>query len=1119
MKRGIGGTSGAKRAKHQDAHPRLGKYEIAHRAPRVVEDPQQQQQEQQQQGDEEGVRVDKTELRVQIVDFVAQRGEMEHVALWNVKTVVQSVFEGRNGGGAPMYRGMFLARRLRADEPPMRWMPDARRLRADDDERRRYVLLRGVLPVCSPLAVVRVWCTPLAMPVLRSGCVVLPDDATGPGWYGGADGGVQSTLQLEQPGALFAKRARKTKKPPSRKDVEDTVAKLKGVGRGGGKKWRDKDESFAVRLLGSRVRQSYEERSGLQLAAKACSWDVEAVPMPHTMPVFSVCTGTNYTPPLLDSAFRGCTTSCAAAVQLRKVYFFRVMSALEELVSKDKRPYWSDFVEDMVERGHSEHSGRHRMASELEPQPIYVPQDLLYAALGARHLLDLSEALHVLHERVWDDVQRNLGKVGSPVQRAAQAAEVMRRVRLFCASAQTAAFDTQRRLQTLLLGSGVVGGTSAEVRLFVEPLLGAAGEHLEPLVQCADTARFVQVSDATRPLLPWGPVYAFDRDHPASRAVMLCLQCLFQQPQPDRPLPNSEGDVFPPRTLKDLADTVRKKVPASAGLPPHEWAAAGLCALRRAGVVCLRAVTRAADEWCAAGNDAHEDAVAAALQEGNQGIVVLSRTRAMLEDDVLVLLEELRCRFCRVTPRINVPRAVRDWHNGGREVQLTPEQHKAAERALSHPLGMITGAAGCGKTLVSMAMRNALDAAHVLDLAFLGKVSVDTAMKRRRWIRAPEKDSAAAPTDGGESERQLTFTGDMFIMLSRMKYAADTFKDIEVLIIEEASTMSLQLFGRLMRTALGVCPRLSRVILVGDPEQLMPVGGAPMLHVLVRALPHCVSELRENHRQKTCPLLARAVGMLRDGRLIECKRQNRDLCLLEPVSPVPRDETRWQLQRFANFFKTCADPFTCHAIQFAGCALSMMHQHQWTPENTLFIADRNEDCRKINRFVMNYYRMPQDMARLRLGTHIMFKRNDGERIRNGMIAQIIAVEHESAAFAKYTLVPIDLIGKYNENKNSEVVLSQSIQVDSTYLRTFGATFGFCVTSYCSIGNEREHIMYYVSNGARCVTRAHVYTATTRATKFLAVFANHDNLHKCLAHPATLSPSPFAFHAARKFHNM
>lgn len=137
-------------------------------------------------------------------------------------------------------------------------------------------------------------------------------------------------------------------------------------------------------------------------------------------------------------------------------------------------------------------------------------------------------------------------------------------------------------------------------------------------------------------------------------------------------------------------------------------------------------------------------------------------------------------------------------------VDLNAEQRSAIHAAASHAFVCITGGAGVGKTTVLKALYHLYErmGVHVIQVALAGRAAK----------RMQEATGRAAST-----------------IASFLKASAEaTFDGPTVLVIDEASMVDIISMSRICQAL----PVHVRLVLVGDPHQLMPVGPGLVLHAI-----------------------------------------------------------------------------------------------------------------------------------------------------------------------------------------------------------------------------------------------------------------------------------------------
>ena len=161
------------------------------------------------------------------------------------------------------------------------------------------------------------------------------------------------------------------------------------------------------------------------------------------------------------------------------------------------------------------------------------------------------------------------------------------------------------------------------------------------------------------------------------------------------------------------------------------------------------------------------------------------------------------------------------------DIQLTEEQREAVRLALSHRLSIILGGAGSGKTTLIRALvqhRPAQDRGVVL-CAPTGKAACN--LTDRTGLRACTVHSA------------LGKVPDDDFLDEKINWSCT-----DLVVVDEASMLTLEMLAGILAVVHPTC----RVVLIGDPHQLLSVGPGNILpDLLTLDVPHI--RLGSSHRQ------------------------------------------------------------------------------------------------------------------------------------------------------------------------------------------------------------------------------------------------------------------------------
>lgn len=172
-------------------------------------------------------------------------------------------------------------------------------------------------------------------------------------------------------------------------------------------------------------------------------------------------------------------------------------------------------------------------------------------------------------------------------------------------------------------------------------------------------------------------------------------------------------------------------------------------------------------------------------------------------------------------------------------ITLNTEQRAAVHMAVSEDLSVLTGGAGVGKTTVLKAVCHAVEA--------LGGAVVQLALAGRAAQRMREATGREAYTIAGFFNR---------VGSGKIEVGSN-----HLVVIDESSMLDLMLMYRVLR----VMPKGARLLIVGDPFQLPPIGPGLVLHVLARSRAVRVQKLVRVLRQAESTGIPSVAGQVRDG--------------------------------------------------------------------------------------------------------------------------------------------------------------------------------------------------------------------------------------------------------------
>jgi exodeoxyribonuclease V alpha subunit len=367
---------------------------------------------------------------------------------------------------------------------------------------------------------------------------------------------------------------------------------------------------------------------------------------------------------------------------------------------------------------------------------------------------------------------------------------------------------------------------------------------------------------------------------------------------------------------------------------------------------------------------------------------------------------------------------------------ITSQQRGAVENALRHPISVMTGGPGTGKSYTVATLINALEA--------MGKKYALAAPTGRAAKRLAESTGRKAST----VHRLMAFVPDPDEADEMMIFDDPPELDFDLLVIDEASMLDLPLAYRLLKAIPSGC----HVLLVGDVDQLPSVGAGNFLRDVIDSGIVPVTRLTEIFRQAATSKIVANAHRINQGEIpILDNDMNGDFFFfsIEAAKDAAEQIESLVTERIPNKFGYKPDEIQVLAPMYRGDA------------GVKSLNTRLQDA--LNPHSLKKKERTLAGIRFREGDRVMQIKNEYEKdVFNGDIGRLVEIDEQNGSL----LVDMDGRGvSYEFSEAEQLVLAYC----STIHKSQGSEYPCIVTVMLS----EHHIM---------LARNLLYTAITRAQK-------------------------------------
>lgn len=388
----------------------------------------------------------------------------------------------------------------------------------------------------------------------------------------------------------------------------------------------------------------------------------------------------------------------------------------------------------------------------------------------------------------------------------------------------------------------------------------------------------------------------------------------------------------------------------------------------------------------------------------------------------------------------------------GHEIELNQEQRSAIATSAGANLSLILGGAGTGKTTVLKALYEALEALQpgvaIYQLALMGRAA-------QRMTEATGRPAMTIASFLLNTEPSQIELGSVFV-------------------VDESSMIDVILMYRLLRHL----PSGVRLILVGDPAQLPPIGPGLVLHALAGMSSIPQVELKEVKRQSALsgiPTVAAAIRAHQEPVWAKYEGQPHAGVSFVPCPAEQLTETVQQI--YADLGGDGSD------ISVQILAITNGREGGVKGLNTALHMRHLAKAEPVHIYDQQYgvvWANTMDGLALKVGSLVIYTENDYELgLRNGSLGKIIR--------ALPVTEPDDLCCTCE---------FEGIQYDLSSKQVLALNHAFAITVHKSQGSQFKSVIVPIRE-SRLLDHALVYTAVTRGINQVVLVGDEEAAMKAI----------------------
>ena len=391
-------------------------------------------------------------------------------------------------------------------------------------------------------------------------------------------------------------------------------------------------------------------------------------------------------------------------------------------------------------------------------------------------------------------------------------------------------------------------------------------------------------------------------------------------------------------------------------------------------------------------------------------------------------------------------------------VTYSEEQTQAIREAATSGLLLITGGPGTGKTTLLTGILSLLG--H-MQLRCLVAAPTGRAAKRMSEVTGEEASTIHRLLEAGIDQN----TGKMYFARDE-----DNPLKADAVIVDEMSMVDIRLLHSLLRAI----PRGKRLILVGDPDQLPPVGPGSPFSDMLRSGKLPTVRLTEIFRQAQQSLIVMNAHRINRGEMPELKNVKSDFFFMrrnseEELTKLIRDLCTTRLPKNMGIPPEQIQVLSPTRKGGVGTvALNKLLQGALNPAS----QDKQEHAYGDVTF-----REGDRVMQVRNNYDIVWKKTDGSAAGTGIFNGDVGI-----------------IQQIDPNKENVQVLYDDREVEYDFTQLGELEPAFAITVHKSQGSEYRAVILAAWGGSPyLLSRSVLYTAVTRAKELLIIAGREETI--------------------------